>query len=296
MTTLIVDADSFAYAAAVKAETTVEWEPGQLSVSADSDEAIREVARKLRDLKKELYANKIVLAISDASENGWRRKVYPKYKAHRKERKPLALQAVRDFLLSKGAYLRPTLEADDVCGILATHPNIVPGPKIVVSIDKDLRTIPGRHFSPLKRDEGIVVVDKDEANYFHMFQTLTGDVVDGYPGCPGIGPAKAKVILGETGIDFGKSWWEAVVETFEKKKLTADDALIQARIARILRASDYDFKNKKVQLWSPPGNASSPRPLKTQPNASTTARGSSAAPASRKKPTKRASAPTSSAK
>ncbi|TAJ97137.1 MAG: hypothetical protein EPO10_28825 [Reyranella sp.] len=252
MTTLIVDADSFAYAAAVAAETTVEWEPGQLSVSADADEAIAEVSRKLRNLKKELEADKLVLAISDASENGWRRKVYPKYKAHRKERKPLALQAVRDFLLSKGAYLRPTLEADDVCGILATNSKIVPGPKIVVSIDKDLRTIPGRHFSPLKRDEGIVVVDAHEANYFHMMQTLTGDVVDGYPGCPNIGPVKAKTILAETGIDFGKSYWDAVVETFEKKGLTADDALVQARVARILRASDYDFKQKKVRLWTPP--------------------------------------------
>lgn len=252
MTTLIVDADSFAYAAAVAAETSVEWEPGQLSVSADTGEAIREVARKFRSLKKELDADKIVLAISDASENGWRRKVYPKYKAHRKERKPLALQAVRDYLLSKGAYLRPTLEADDVCGILATHPKIVPGPKIVVSIDKDLRTIPGRHFSPLKRDEGIVVVDKDEADYFHFTQTLTGDVVDGYPGCPGIGPAKAKAILAELGVGDVSGAWDAVVETFEKKGLTADDALIQARVARILRSSDYDFKTKKVKLWTPP--------------------------------------------
>lgn len=253
MTTLIVDADSFAYAAAVAAETTVEWEPGQLSVSADADEAIAEVARKFRSLKKELDADKIVLAISDSSENGWRRKVYPQYKAHRKERKPLALQAVRDYLLSKGAYLRPTLEADDVCGILATNTKIVPGPKVVVSIDKDLRTIPGRHFSPLKRDEGIVVVSKDEADYFHLTQTLTGDTVDGYPGCPGIGPVAAAKWLGPI-HEFGDHFepWAAVTSAYESKGLTEDDALVQARVARILRASDYDFKNKKVKLWNPP--------------------------------------------
>ena len=251
MTTLIVDADSYAYAAALGAETTVEWEPGQVSVTADTKEAISTMARKMRELKKELGADKIVTAISDASENGWRRKVYPQYKAHRKERKPLALQAVRDFLLSKGAYLRPTLEADDVCGILATSKKLVPGPKIIVSIDKDLRTIPGRHFSPMKRDEGIVVVDEDEAAYHHMKQTLTGDTVDGYPGCPGIGPVKAQAILEGPG-PLPDDAWARIVAAFEKKKLTEADALVQARVARILRASDYDFKNKKVKLWQPP--------------------------------------------
>jgi DNA polymerase-1 len=245
VTTLIVDADSFAYAAAVGAETTVEWGPGQLSTSADTDEAIKDVSRKFRYLKKELDADKLVLAISDASENGWRRKIYPRYKAHRKERKPLALQAVREFLLSKGAYLRPTLEADDICGILATSKKLVPGPKIIVSIDKDLRTIPGRHFSPMKRDEGIVVVDEREAHRWHMMQTLTGDTVDGYPGCPGVGPVKAKAIL-DHNVD-----WPAIVDAFEAKNLTEADALVQARVARILRASDYNFKTKEVKLWQP---------------------------------------------
>ena len=37
---------------------------------------------------------------------------------------------------------------------------------------------------------------------------------------------------------------------FEKKGLTESDALVQARVARILRASDYDFAAKKPILWS----------------------------------------------
>ena len=35
-------------------------------------------------------------------------------------------------------------------------------------------------------------------------------------------------------------------------KLYTADAIIQARVARIYRASDYDFKKKEVILWSPP--------------------------------------------
>ena len=41
------------------------------------------------------------------------------------------------------------------------------------------------------------------------------------------------------------------MEAFEKKGLTEDDALLQARVARILRASDYDFKKKEPIMWTP---------------------------------------------
>jgi DNA polymerase-1 len=43
-----------------------------------------------------------------------------------------------------------------------------------------------------------------------------------------------------------------VVAAFESKGLTEEDALVQARVARICRASDYDFKTKEVKLWNPP--------------------------------------------
>ena len=45
--------------------------------------------------------------------------------------------------------------------------------------------------------------------------------------------------------------WAAVVATYEKAKLSEGDALTQARVARILRASDYDFKRKEPILWQP---------------------------------------------
>lgn len=37
---------------------------------------------------------------------------------------------------------------------------------------------------------------------------------------------------------------------YERKKLTAADALIQARLARILRHGDLDYKTNKVNLWN----------------------------------------------
>ena len=68
---------------------------------------------------------------------------------------------------------------------------------------------------------------------------------DSYKGCPSVGAVTAKKILDKTPT------WEAVVEQFVKKNLTEEDALVQARIARILRAEDYDFKAKKPILWKP---------------------------------------------
>lgn len=32
--------------------------------------------------------------------------------------------------------------------------------------------------------------------------------------------------------------------------MTKEDALLNARMARILRAEDYDFKKKEVKLWN----------------------------------------------
>ena len=76
-------------------------------------------------------------------------------------------------------------------------------------------------------------------------QTLTGDVTDGYAGCPKIGPKTAEKILGS------HPTWNAVVQAYQKENLTADYALTQARLARILRASDWDEEKQQVKLWEP---------------------------------------------
>ena len=88
------------------------------------------------------------------------------------------------------------LEADDLLGILATTlPKY--SDAIVVSLDKDLRTIPGRHLNPSKETSPAVVrvITELEADTAWLMQTLMGDSTDGYTGVPGIGPKKAEKIL-----------------------------------------------------------------------------------------------------
>ena len=42
------------------------------------------------------------------------------------------------------------------------------------------------------------------------------------------------------------------METFEEKGLTEEDALVNARLAKILTADDYDFNKKRTNLIGPP--------------------------------------------
>mgnify|MGYP003114164935 FL=1 len=117
--------------------------------------------------------------------------------------------------------------------------------KILVSTDKDLLQIPGLHYNPNKPDEGITEVTEEDGEYNHLFQTLTGDLVDGYSGCPGVGPKTALRILGSNPC------WDKVLGAYKKAGLTEEDALVQARVARILRQSDFNYNKEEVILWEP---------------------------------------------
>jgi DNA polymerase-1 len=158
------------------------------------------------------------------------------------------------MLKQHDAYVRPLLEADDVMGILSTHPDLLPGEKVIVSVDKDMKTIPGLLFNPDK-DREPRRIEQHVADYWHLYQALMGDPTDGFPGCPGIGPKRAQKILmdGDDHRHFPVAeMWARVVATFAKRGLNEHYALTQARVARICRHTDYDFEKKEVKLWNPP--------------------------------------------
>lgn len=253
MTTLLIDADTLAYRAALGCEKVVEdFDGNVVQKYADLDQAIATFDAEVEAICAHLGSTDVRLALTGATN--FRKTIFPAYKSKRGP-KPMALPALRRFLFeNRDAQQRPDLEADDIVGIWATHPTLVPGPKIVVSIDKDLRSIPCTLWACdfTKQPE---VITESAANYAHLTQTLTGDQTDGYPGCPGVGPKKAKVILAgqERPAALGNySMWDAVVAAFEKRGLTAADALLQARVARILRHTDFNFKTKEPILWTPP--------------------------------------------
>lgn len=275
MRTALIDGDLWAYQAASANEYECQWSPWLWTLHADLEASIAQFDTMIADLQEAAKANKVVIALTDAVN--WRKGVMPSYKAHRlKTRKPIVYRALREYIQERyTTFMRPTLEGDDVLGILATSKTIIPGEKIVCSFDKDLKTIPGLHLRLDDEERKERVISVQEADRFHLLQTLAGDTSDGYPGCPGVGMVNAERLLdggmalvprekiisrGERKGEVETDWkaerpaspWEIVVSAYERAGLGEEAALENARVARICRASDYDFAKKEVKLWHPP--------------------------------------------
>lgn len=260
--TLLIDGDIEAYRAACFCEDSIDWDgTGSLEERhriASFAHACAMVTDSIASYQERLGIPKVIVCLSCV--HNWRKTIWDGYKAHRSKPKPLILEELRGWLAKKYPSAEWWgLEADDVMGVMATT---LPDAYVIVSIDKDLKTIPGHRFNPRKPEEGVVFTDKDSAFIWHMTQTLTGDSSDGYKGCPGIGPKKAEKIIAaaiaENQVDWRNSVWSAVEQTFVEKGLTAADALLNARLARILQAGDLvETHPRRVLLWQPPSASAS---------------------------------------
>jgi DNA polymerase-1 len=159
-------------------------------------------------------------------------------------------------------------------GIVATDPTRA-DERIIVSADKDMKGVPGKLYRPQDQHGAtprIEEISVEEADRFHLWQTIVGDMTDGYGGLPGAGPYAATPLLEGVGwesffhtfrsgprkcrqelrwrrVEKG-SPWAAIVSAYEKAGLTEADAIKQARLARILRYDEWDGRSPR--LWSPP--------------------------------------------
>ncbi len=107
-----------------------------------------------------------------SDKDNFRKHYLPDYKSNRKNtRKPTCYNALVEWIYNTYKCVKPIkyLEADDLIGIYATsYEN-----PIIISMDKDFKTIPAKFFD-FGRGE-FKVISKDEADYWHMYQTLVGD-------------------------------------------------------------------------------------------------------------------------
>ena len=237
MTKLLVDGDIVLYSSSVATEFACDWGGDNWVLSANLEQS-RDLCRKYLDEVTERFdADEVVICLSGSGN--FRKDLNPDYKSHRKgTRKPIVYTPLKAWMLSNfNCQAESNLEADDLLGILATrHPG-----SIIVSSDKDMQCIP----CTLYRQGEVKTITLEEANRYHMLQTLTGDPTDGYSGCKGIGPKGAEKLLQGN----PETWWGVVVQAYEKAGLTEDDALLNARMAYILR--DENWINGEVKLWSP---------------------------------------------
>ena len=287
---IIFDADTFIYKAARRAEVIHQWDEDTFTHDANLPEAIADLHDMVDTIAAGLGEDPVIyMALSDYDEPNFRLQFDPAYKTHREKdgiRRPLLWTPLREYITERDrqdwrTYQRPSLEGDDVCGILATKPK---GEQIrvIVSIDKDMRTVPGLHLNPDKVDDwralwdSVEEVTPEEAAQFHLIQTLAGDPTDGYVGAPGIGmktaakmleeriqyiavehelqrgPRKGEVETRWVAAEEPGTDWDIVVSGFQKAGLIEEDALRNARLAYILQADDYNFKTQEVRPWNPP--------------------------------------------
>lgn len=249
---LLIDADLILHKATSSAEFECDAGDDVWFLSTNLTKAKDHWQSQVDAFSKALGSDDLVFVFSGADNNLNFRKtdIDPTYKGHRKKvRKPLGFTNLREWAFEEygdRAISQPVLEADDYIGILATTPGTVD--RIIVSEDKDFNTVPCR----LYQKGEIRDIDEESADLYWLTQTLTGDSADGYKGCPGVGAVKAAKLLakGDT-----RARWETVRRAFLKAGLTEDDALTQARLARILRHCDWDRSSKQPILWVPPGLA-----------------------------------------
>lgn len=253
--TLLIDSDILAYRAAAANQRNYDWNgDGEISVAADLDAAKRYAEEEIVRLADRLKADEVTICLSDDFSSFRKNLIDPTYKALRATtERPIYLYDMKAWLGSEyDTVLWPHLEADDVMGIIATDPTRT-DERIIVSADKDLMTIPGKlyrpQWQPAKGGPRILDITPLEAIRFHFWQTLVGDTTDGYPGLHGVGK-KSEWAQAVLEAESEEEAWDLVLQAYWTKGKTEEDAIVQARLARILQYPDYD--GHSVSLWVPP--------------------------------------------
>jgi len=235
---ILCDADFIVYKACAAAESEVDFGNDVILVTSHFSDAYNATKRELTKLQNKLGTfSDIILFFSDSVN--FRKKILPEYKGHRNRKKPCGYKRVIEALKKEYKVIIKTgLEADDTMGVYATKYT----GNIIASPDKDMRQIPGQ----LYNFDEVFTIDPVDGAKWHLIQSCAGDQTDGYSGVPGIGVKRATTIFEEKGYS-----WKTVLGMFEDKGYTEEDALTNARLARILTVDDYDFTKKQPKLWSP---------------------------------------------
>jgi len=240
---LLIDADWLLYSACSACEYDIRWDEWINTLHLEQADAKSYITHQVHKWQEATGQQQLVMCLS--SYPTFRHDLSPEYKANRTgRRKPLGLRDLRSWLSQEyPTRCHDCLEADDVMGILMTSGTF--RDPIMVTADKDMRTIPGR----LLRMDVMENNTVGDANRNWMIQALVGDTSDNYPGLKGIGPVKAEKLLAD--CKTLPEMWDAVVNAYRKGGETFGNALLNARMARILRYGEYDFVSGTVELWDP---------------------------------------------
>ena len=240
---LAIDADIIAYSAAAASQYTIDWDnSGEKADGVDFGKAKAIAKNMIRQYQNATDTKPFILCFSDRVN--FRKEVWPDYKAGRTSEKPVLLGDIREWMIeSFPSTIIPRLEADDVMSILSTSN---PGQYTIVTMDKDLKGTPGKMLHVKRNGEHLHLdITPEEAQLWHYTQVMMGDGADGVPGLRGVGEKTAKKIFTLEGAT-----WQTIVKAYEKQGRTAEEALRNARMLKMLDNTLY--VDGEIKLWEPP--------------------------------------------
>jgi 5'-3' exonuclease len=209
----------------------------------------------IKGWKEKFSDNDVKVFLTDKDlKNNFRYKLTDQYKANRKGSvKPLHYQMLRDYLIdSYDTEVVVGIEADDALGIHASDDTII------ISKDKDLLQVPGRHYNITKNkqikatNKGKLELWRDKAKKarltghgFKWFcaQMLLGDDVDNIKGINRMGAVRTHKILDK--VKTNEECWEVIKSIYEEKG-RSDDLLLNAQLLWILREEGGWFDEEKI--------------------------------------------------
>lgn len=279
---LVMDGDWLVFQAMSAAEFDASWEEEIWHRCCDHAKArqiLDDSIKSYSTRKRAWNGAPIVLAFTDTIN--WRKElVDPTYKENRKAtKKPVGYFEFLDALFERPEFYcvrEDMLEGDDVMGIIGSNPSAFGARKaVIISCDKDFKTIPDCDFLWCTTGN-ILTQTQESADWWHLFQTIKGDITDGYSGIAGWGDSaegflndpfitEPQVSVLKSGKNKGQEvtkWvkraptesetlWDCIVSIGAKAGMTEEDVIKQGQMARILRFNDYNIDTKEITLWRP---------------------------------------------
>jgi 5'-3' exonuclease len=185
----LIDGDLIAYRCAASCQK-------QGVVTEDFSIAQARANNLLVNIKQEVGATEHRVFLS-GGEN-FRKTICPSYKANRVDQeRPAYLEPLREWLVVNwGATVTDGIEADDALGIAQTEANDKGHSTVICSLDKDLKQVPGYHFSweiqgtgstgkQWKKEAELSYVTPREGLFNLYWQLFMGDRADNVPGYDG---------------------------------------------------------------------------------------------------------------
>lgn len=237
----LIDGDSLLYKVGFALEDTIDWD------CDDNHTHYSNFNKQTKSLKELIDAIVKATGCDDyelwiTGSGNFRENNPLGYKENRhKLRKPTDFNDLKKWLINNTkCNVANGMEADDMVVYLKDK---YFDKYILCAIDKDvLYQTEGNHYNYDKNTT--IEVSKDEAIWFAYYQTLVGDVTDGYKGCPSIGDARARKLI--DGIYDEKELWKIVVDTYISKGLTGQEAIYTMQLANMKQ-----YNGKEIVLWLP---------------------------------------------